>query len=118
MSKMYSIALSRQDDSSVSSEDMNGTEPAWAAAEQPPAPEPGRPNGARLSNLAAAVKEDDGEAAGMLTSRLPFFQPCKLKFKLNLFHDHIHKPEDLCLSDHIFNLPIHPKKTINRLIDY
>ncbi|XP_051914005.1 nucleolar protein 4-like isoform X4 [Hippocampus zosterae] len=59
--KLQCMTATERDDSSVSSEDMNGNEPAWAAAEQPPAPEPGRPNGARLSNLASAVKEDDDD---------------------------------------------------------
>ncbi|XP_051914002.1 nucleolar protein 4-like isoform X1 [Hippocampus zosterae] len=59
--KLQCMTATERDDSSVSSEDMNGNEPAWAAAEQPPAPEPGRPNGARLSNLASAVKEDDAD---------------------------------------------------------
>lgn len=54
--------LSRlQDDSSVSSEDMNGAEPTWVAAEQPPVPEPSPPNGDRVSNPTAAVKEEDGK---------------------------------------------------------
>lgn len=51
-----------QDDSSVSSEDMNAAEPTWVAAEQPPVPEPSPPNGDTVSNPAAAVKEEDGEA--------------------------------------------------------
>lgn len=52
-----------QDDSSVSSEDMNAAEPTWVAAEQPPVPEPSPPNGDTVSNPAAAVKEEDGEAS-------------------------------------------------------
>lgn len=56
-----SPALSLQDDSSVSSEDMNGAEPTWVAAEQPAVPEPGPPNGERVSNQAATIKEEDGK---------------------------------------------------------
>lgn len=52
--------LSPQDDSSVSSEDMNGAEPTWVAAEQPAVPEPSPPNGERVSSQAAAIKEEDG----------------------------------------------------------
>lgn len=46
----------------MSSEDMNGAEPTWVAAEQPPVPEPSPPNGDRVSNPTAAVKEEDGKA--------------------------------------------------------
>ncbi|XP_049611937.1 nucleolar protein 4-like isoform X1 [Syngnathus scovelli] len=59
--KLQCMTATERDDSSVSSEDMNGAEPAWAAADRPPAPEPGTPNGARLSNPAASVKEDDAD---------------------------------------------------------
>lgn len=52
--------LSLQDDSSVSSEDMNGAEPTWIAAEQPAVPEPSPPNGERVSNQTATIKEEDG----------------------------------------------------------
>lgn len=52
-----------QDDSSVSSEDMNSAEPTWVAAEQPPVPEPSPPNGDRVSNTTAAVKEEDGKTS-------------------------------------------------------
>lgn len=41
---------------------MNGAEPTWVAAEQPPVPEPSPPNGDRVSNPTAAVKEEEGEA--------------------------------------------------------
>lgn len=40
---------------------MNGAEPTWVAAEQPPVPEPSPPNGDRVSNPTAAVKEEDGK---------------------------------------------------------
>ena len=50
-----------QDDSSVSSEDMNNAEPTWVAAEQPAVPEPSPPNGERVSNPVAAIKEEDGK---------------------------------------------------------
>lgn len=36
---------------------MNGAEPTWVAAEQPPVPEPSPPD----SNPTAAVKEEDGK---------------------------------------------------------
>lgn len=39
---------------------MNGAEPTWVAPEQPPAPEPGPPNGERVGSQ-SAVKEEDGE---------------------------------------------------------
>lgn len=58
---LFSPADSLQDDSSVSSEDMNITEPTWVAAEQPPVPEPSPPNGERVCNPAATVKEEDGK---------------------------------------------------------
>ncbi|XP_077369413.1 nucleolar protein 4-like isoform X2 [Festucalex cinctus] len=59
--KLQCMTATERDDSSVSSEDMNGAEPAWGVAERPPAPEPGPPNGARLGNPAAAIKEDDAD---------------------------------------------------------
>lgn len=40
---------------------MNGAEPTWVAAEQPPVPEPSPPNGDRVSNPSAPVKEEDGK---------------------------------------------------------
>lgn len=49
-----------QDDSSMSSEDMNGVEPTWVAAEPPPVPEPSPPNGERVSDP-APLKEEDGK---------------------------------------------------------
>lgn len=56
----FSPVVSLQDDSSVSSEEMNSAEPTWVATEQPPVPEPSPPNGDRVSNSAANVKEEDG----------------------------------------------------------
>ena len=47
---------------------MNSAEPAWVAAEQPALPEPSPPNGERVSNLAATIKEEDGK--GMILLRL------------------------------------------------
>lgn len=61
-----SPAVSLQDDSSVSSEDMNIAEPTWVAAEPPPVPEPSPPKGERVSNPTAAVKEEDGETQSLL----------------------------------------------------
>lgn len=54
---------------------MNAAEPAWVAAEQPPVPEPSPPNGDAVGNPAAAVKEEDGEAArsGTCSDFLLFF---------------------------------------------
>lgn len=40
---------------------MNSAEPTWVAAEQPPVPEPSPPNGERVSNPTATIKEEDGE---------------------------------------------------------
>lgn len=59
----FSPAVSLQDDSSVSSEDMTSAEPTWVAAEQPPVPEPSPPNGERVSNPTATVKEEDGKTS-------------------------------------------------------
>lgn len=42
---------------------MNSAEPTWVAAEQPPVPEPSPPNGERVSNPTAAVKEEDGKTS-------------------------------------------------------
>ncbi|TNN73291.1 Nucleolar protein 4-like [Liparis tanakae] len=52
-----------QDDSSVSSEDMNGVEPTWVAAEPPPVPEPSPPHGERVSNPTAPIKEEDDDVS-------------------------------------------------------
>ncbi|XP_054648513.1 nucleolar protein 4-like isoform X4 [Dunckerocampus dactyliophorus] len=59
--KLQCMTATERDDSSVSSEDMNGAEPAWVAAEQPPVPEPSLPNGERLSDPAATIKEEDDD---------------------------------------------------------
>nr|XP_057907360.1 nucleolar protein 4-like isoform X2 [Doryrhamphus excisus] len=59
--KLQCMTATERDDSSVSSEDMNGAEPAWVAAEQPPVPEPGLPNGERLGDPAATIKEEDDD---------------------------------------------------------
>lgn len=40
---------------------MNSAEPTWVTAEQPPVPEPSPPNGERVSNPTATIKEEDGE---------------------------------------------------------
>lgn len=62
VSQLLAPLSSPQDDnSSVSSEEMNGVEPAWVAAEQPPVPEPSPANGERVSNTTANIKEEDGE---------------------------------------------------------
>lgn len=42
---------------------MNSAEPTWVAAEQPPVPEPSPPNGERVSNPTATVKEEDGKTS-------------------------------------------------------
>ncbi|XP_077398676.1 nucleolar protein 4-like isoform X2 [Vanacampus margaritifer] len=57
--KLQCMTATERDDSSVSSEDMNGAEPVWGAAERPPAPDPAPANG--LSNPTAAIKEDDDD---------------------------------------------------------
>lgn len=59
-----------QDDSSVSSEDMNITEPTWVTAEQPAVPESSPPSGERVSNQPTIIKEEDGETftSGALTT--------------------------------------------------
>ncbi|XP_059188993.1 nucleolar protein 4-like [Centropristis striata] len=59
--KLQCMTATERDDSSVSSEDMNGVEPTWVAAEQPPVPEPSQPNGERVSNPANAIKEEDDD---------------------------------------------------------
>lgn len=68
-------AASSQDDSSVSSEDMNTAEPTWVAAEQPAVPESSPPNAERVSNPAAAIKEEDGESLRRHTACCDFFPP-------------------------------------------
>ena len=60
----------RQNDSSVSSEDMNGAEPTWVAAEQPPVPEPSPPE----SDPTAAVKEEDGKTSQITDKKTPQWQ--------------------------------------------
>uniref|UniRef100_A0A4W6EC49 Nucleolar protein 4-like a n=1 Tax=Lates calcarifer TaxID=8187 RepID=A0A4W6EC49_LATCA len=59
--KLQCMTATERDDSSVSSEDMNNTEPTWVAAEQPPVPEPSPPNGERVSNPTATIKEEDDD---------------------------------------------------------
>ncbi|XP_007553629.1 nucleolar protein 4-like isoform X2 [Poecilia latipinna] len=59
--KLQCMTATERDDSSVSSEDMNNAEPAWVAAEQPAVPEPSPPNGERVSNPTAIVKEEDDD---------------------------------------------------------
>ncbi|XP_054901844.1 nucleolar protein 4-like isoform X2 [Poeciliopsis prolifica] len=59
--KLQCMTATERDDSSVCSEDMNNAEPAWVAAEQPAVPEPSPPNGERVSNPAAIVKEEDDD---------------------------------------------------------
>uniref|UniRef100_A0A3B4T4Q6 Nucleolar protein 4-like a n=1 Tax=Seriola dumerili TaxID=41447 RepID=A0A3B4T4Q6_SERDU len=61
--KLQCMTATERDDSSVSSEDMNSTEPTWVAAEQPPVPEPSPPNGERVSNPATTIKEEDGRTS-------------------------------------------------------
>ena len=52
---------------------MNGTEPTWVTAEQPPVPEPSPPNGERVSNPSGAIKEEDGKTAAALWHNLYCF---------------------------------------------
>ncbi|TMS15726.1 Nucleolar protein 4-like [Larimichthys crocea] len=59
--KLQCMTATERDDSSVSSEEMNSAEPTWVAAEQPPVPEPSPPNGERVSNPTANVKEEDDD---------------------------------------------------------
>nr|XP_033485103.1 nucleolar protein 4-like [Epinephelus lanceolatus] len=59
--KLQCMTATERDDSSVSSEDMNGVETTWVAAEQPPVPEPSPPNGERVSNPAAPLKEEEDD---------------------------------------------------------
>uniref|UniRef100_A0A671VKK5 Nucleolar protein 4-like a n=1 Tax=Sparus aurata TaxID=8175 RepID=A0A671VKK5_SPAAU len=59
--KLQCMTAPERDDSSVSSEEMNSAEPTWVATEQPPVPEPSPPNGDRVSNSAANVKEEDDD---------------------------------------------------------
>ncbi|XP_061591258.1 nucleolar protein 4-like isoform X2 [Cololabis saira] len=59
--KLQCMTATERDDSSVSSEDMSSAEPAWVAAEQPAVPEPSPPNGERVSNPPATIKEEDDD---------------------------------------------------------
>ncbi|XP_049919953.1 nucleolar protein 4-like [Epinephelus moara] len=59
--KLQCMTATERDDSSVSSEDMNGVETTWVAAEQPPVPEPSPTNGERVSNPAAPIKEEEDD---------------------------------------------------------
>ncbi|XP_036961412.1 nucleolar protein 4-like isoform X1 [Acanthopagrus latus] len=59
--KLQCMTAPERDDSSVSSEEMNSAEPTWVATEQPPVPEPSPPNGDRVSNSTANVKEEDDD---------------------------------------------------------
>ncbi|XP_040927481.1 nucleolar protein 4-like [Betta splendens] len=59
--KLQCMTTTERDDSSVSSEDMNGAEPAWVAAEQPAVPESCPANGERVSNQTASVKDEDDD---------------------------------------------------------
>ncbi|XP_022043639.1 nucleolar protein 4-like [Acanthochromis polyacanthus] len=59
--KLQCMTTTERDDSSVSSEDMNSAEPTWVAAEQPAVPEPSPPNGERVSNPTATIKEEDDD---------------------------------------------------------
>ncbi|XP_034551863.1 nucleolar protein 4-like isoform X1 [Notolabrus celidotus] len=59
--KLQCMTATERDDSSMSSEDMNIAEPTWVAAEPPPVPEPSPPNGERVSNPTASVKEEDDD---------------------------------------------------------
>ncbi|XP_034028907.1 nucleolar protein 4-like [Thalassophryne amazonica] len=59
--KLQCMTATERDDTSVSSEDMNSTEPTWVAAEQPPALESSPPNGERVSNPTATIKEEDDD---------------------------------------------------------
>ncbi|KAL7399403.1 hypothetical protein ABVT39_023726 [Epinephelus coioides] len=61
--KLQCMTATERDDSSVSSEDMNGVETTWVAAEQPPVPEPSPPNGERVSNPAAPIKEEEDDTS-------------------------------------------------------
>ncbi|KAM6929568.1 nucleolar protein 4-like [Lycodopsis pacificus] len=61
--KLQCMTATERDDSSVSSEDMNGVEPTWVTAEPPPVPEPSPPNGERVSNPAAPIKEEDDDVS-------------------------------------------------------
>ncbi|XP_026188742.1 nucleolar protein 4-like [Mastacembelus armatus] len=59
--KLQCMTTTERDDSSVSSEDMNSAEPTWVAPEQAPVPELGPPNGERVSDPAATIKEQDDD---------------------------------------------------------
>lgn len=52
---------------------MNSAEPTWVAAEQPPVPEPSPPNGERVSNPTANVKEEDGKTPLPVDAHQLFF---------------------------------------------
>ncbi|KAM8864281.1 nucleolar protein 4-like isoform 1-T1 [Spinachia spinachia] len=57
--KLQCMTATERDDSSMSSEDMNGVEPTWVAAEPPPVPEPSPENGERVSDPPPLKEEDD-----------------------------------------------------------
>uniref|UniRef100_A0A3P8X3G8 Nucleolar protein 4-like a n=1 Tax=Cynoglossus semilaevis TaxID=244447 RepID=A0A3P8X3G8_CYNSE len=66
--KLQCMNTNERDDSSVSSEDMNGTEPTWVAAEQPSVPESSPANEEQANNTAAAVKEEDDDDSSVSSS--------------------------------------------------
>ncbi|KAM9855423.1 nucleolar protein 4-like [Aulostomus maculatus] len=71
--KLQCMTATERDDSSVSSEDMNSAEPTWVTVEPPPVPEPSPPNGERVGNPNAAIKEEDDDDSSESSSanRLP-----------------------------------------------
>uniref|UniRef100_A0A8D3DAQ8 Nucleolar protein 4-like a n=1 Tax=Scophthalmus maximus TaxID=52904 RepID=A0A8D3DAQ8_SCOMX len=58
--KLQCMTATERDDSSVSSEEMNGPEPTWVSA-APLVPEPGSPNAERVSSTTATVKEEEDD---------------------------------------------------------
>ncbi|XP_036801714.1 nucleolar protein 4-like [Oncorhynchus mykiss] len=59
--KLQCMTANERDDSSVSSEDMDMTEPTWVSAERPPVPELSPPNGENAQSPQTTLKEEDDD---------------------------------------------------------
>nr|XP_029477218.1 nucleolar protein 4-like [Oncorhynchus nerka] len=64
--KLQCMTANERDDSSVSSEDMDMTEPTWVSAERPPVPELSPPNGENVQSPQTTLKEEDGKLLAFL----------------------------------------------------
>ncbi|XP_030640026.1 nucleolar protein 4-like [Chanos chanos] len=62
--KLQCMTTNEQDDSSVSSEDLDMAEPAWVSAERAPAPEPSPPGHAEsMHSPQQTIKEEDDDSS-------------------------------------------------------